>query len=26
LELDIARADQPLLFFRGQYGNFSPQL
>jgi flavin reductase (DIM6/NTAB) family NADH-FMN oxidoreductase RutF len=21
-ELDIARADQPLLFFRGQYGNF----
>jgi flavin reductase (DIM6/NTAB) family NADH-FMN oxidoreductase RutF len=23
-ELDIARADQPLLFFRGQYGNFAP--
>lgn len=23
-ELDIARADQPLLFFRGKYGNFSP--
>lgn len=24
LELDIARADQPMLFFRGQYGNFAP--
>jgi|UniRef100_UPI0035CC7927 3-hydroxy-9,10-secoandrosta-1,3,5(10)-triene-9,17-dione monooxygenase reductase component len=23
-ELDIARPDQPLLFFRGQYGNFTP--
>lgn len=23
-ELDIARADQPLLFFRGEYGNFMP--
>ena len=23
LELDIARADQPLLFFRGQYGGFA---
>lgn len=23
-ELDIARAEQPLLFFRGQYGNFTP--
>ena len=23
-ELDIARADQPLLFFRGKYGNFAP--
>ena len=22
--LDIARADQPLLFFRGRYGNFAP--
>ncbi len=25
-ELDIARADEPLLFFRGQYGNFAPLL
>lgn len=24
MELDIARADQPLLFFRGKYGNFAP--
>ena len=24
LELDIARADEPLLFFRGKYGNFAP--
>lgn len=24
IELDIARADQPLLFFRGEYGNFAP--
>lgn len=23
-ELDIARPDQPLLFFRGKYGNFAP--
>jgi hypothetical protein len=23
-ELDIVRADQPLLFFRGKYGNFAP--
>lgn len=23
-ELDIARPDQPLLFFRGRYGSFSP--
>jgi len=23
-ELDIARPDQPLLFFRGKYGSFSP--
>ena len=23
-ELDIVRADQPLLFFRGRYGNFAP--
>ncbi|WP_254621009.1 flavin reductase family protein [Sphingomonas sp. CL5.1] len=23
-ELDIERADQPLLFFRGKYGNFMP--
>ena len=25
-ELDIARADEPLLFFRGQYGSFAPLL
>lgn len=25
-ELDIARADEPLLFFRGQYGSFAPFL
>lgn len=25
-ELDIARADEPLLFFRGQYGSFAPIL
>lgn len=24
IELDIARAEQPLLFFRGAYGNFAP--
>lgn len=24
VELDIARADEPMLFFRGQYGNFAP--
>jgi 3-hydroxy-9,10-secoandrosta-1,3,5(10)-triene-9,17-dione monooxygenase reductase component len=24
LELDIARADRPLLFFRGKYGKFEP--
>ncbi|CAN5366187.1 flavin reductase family protein [soil metagenome] len=23
-ELDIVRADQPLVFFRGEYGNFAP--
>ena len=23
-ELDIARAEEPLLFFRGKYGNFAP--
>jgi flavin reductase (DIM6/NTAB) family NADH-FMN oxidoreductase RutF len=25
-ELDIARADAPLLFFRGEYGSFAPLL
>lgn len=25
-ELDSARAEEPLLFFRGQYGNFAPLL
>lgn len=26
MALDVARADQPLLFFRGQYGDFTPML
>lgn len=26
MALDVARADQPLLFFRGQYGDFAPML